>query len=86
MAAREEPGQSCYYFDDVVVDLAGFRLLKAGDSRTLEPRVFDLLIFLIDEELVNDATDLRRGIDYLQTRDDIDGSRIAYFGFSQGAS
>lgn len=38
------------------------------------------------EELVNDATDLRRGLDYLQTRDDIDSSRIAYFGFSQGAS
>ena len=38
------------------------------------------------EELVNDATDLRRGLDYLQTRADIDSSRMAYFGFSQGAS
>jgi predicted esterase len=38
------------------------------------------------EELVNDATDLRRGLDYLQTRDDIDSGRIAYFGFSQGAT
>lgn len=38
------------------------------------------------EELVNDATDLRRGLDYLQTRDDIDSSRIAYYGLSQGAT
>jgi eukaryotic-like serine/threonine-protein kinase len=38
------------------------------------------------EQLVNDATDLRRGLDYLQTRDDIDSSRFAFFGFSQGAS
>lgn len=36
--------------------------------------------------MVNDATDLRRGLDYLATRDDIDGSRIAYYGLSQGAS
>lgn len=48
MAAREEPTPSTYYFDDVIVDLATFRVLKSDDSRTLEPRVFDLLIFLIE--------------------------------------
>jgi DNA-binding winged helix-turn-helix (wHTH) protein len=48
VAAREEPTPSSYYFDDVIVDLATFRVLKSGDSRTLEPRVFDLLIFLIE--------------------------------------
>ena len=35
---------------------------------------------------MNKATDLRRGLDYLATRADIDSSRIAYFGFSQGAT
>jgi eukaryotic-like serine/threonine-protein kinase len=47
MVAREEHSPSCYYFDDIIVDRESFRLLKAGQARTLEPRVFDLLIFLI---------------------------------------
>jgi formylglycine-generating enzyme required for sulfatase activity/predicted esterase len=38
------------------------------------------------EEWVNNATDLRRGLDYLATRTDVDSGRIAYFGFSQGAT
>jgi len=36
--------------------------------------------------IVNRAIDLRRGLDYLQTRDDVDNSRIAYCGISGGAS
>ena len=36
------------FFDDVVVDRESFRLLKAGEARTLEPRAFDLLLYLID--------------------------------------
>jgi formylglycine-generating enzyme required for sulfatase activity/pimeloyl-ACP methyl ester carboxylesterase len=38
------------------------------------------------EQLVANATDLRRGLDYLATRSDIDSSRIAYVGYSQGAT
>lgn len=38
------------------------------------------------EEFVNKATDLRRGLDYLATRAEIDIRRLAYFGFSQGAT
>jgi len=48
MAAREEPSASFYYFDDVVVDRENFRVLKAGEARMLEPKIFDLLIFLIE--------------------------------------
>lgn len=48
MAVPGEYNSSCYYFDDVVVDRENFRLLKGDQARTLEPRVFDLLIFLID--------------------------------------
>jgi serine/threonine protein kinase/formylglycine-generating enzyme required for sulfatase activity/predicted esterase len=36
-------------------------------------------------EVVRNATDLRRGLDYLATRQEFDMSRVAYFGFSQGA-
>ncbi len=37
------------------------------------------------EEVVSNATDLSRGLDYLATRADIDLSRPVYYGFSQGA-
>jgi len=37
------------------------------------------------ERLVNWITDVRRGLDYLETRNDIDASRIAFFGPSAGA-
>jgi len=36
------------------------------------------------EELVAKLTDLRRGLDYLETRNDIDATRIAMFGPSGG--
>ena len=32
------------------------------------------------EECVNTYTEIRKGIDYLETREDIDASRIAFFG------
>ena len=62
------------------VVLTGYveRLRPAGverpDSRTAE--YFD--------ELVGRITDLRRGLDYLATRPDIDSSRIGFFGPSAG--
>ncbi len=37
------------------------------------------------QELVLHATELRRGIDYLETRPELDLSRLAYVGFSKGA-
>lgn len=48
MAASENHTPFRYRFDDVVVDRQNFRVLKNGKSRTLEPRIFDLLIFLIE--------------------------------------
>jgi formylglycine-generating enzyme required for sulfatase activity/dienelactone hydrolase len=35
--------------------------------------------------MIQDSKDLQRTIDYLETRDDIDTSRLAYFGLSWGA-
>ena len=37
------------------------------------------------DKIVNWITDLRRGLDYLETRDDVDAGRIAFFGPSSGA-
>jgi dienelactone hydrolase len=37
------------------------------------------------QELVLHATEMRRGLDYLETRDDIDMTRLAYVGFSKGS-
>src|SRR5919205_1460445 len=48
MTAPGEYSPSAYYFDDVVVDRKNFHVLKGGQARTLEPRVFDLLIFLLE--------------------------------------
>jgi eukaryotic-like serine/threonine-protein kinase len=38
------------------------------------------------DKMVNWITDLRRGLDYLETRDDLDSKKIAFFGPSSGAS
>src|ERR1043166_5481678 len=48
MAIREPQNPVFYCFDDVVVDRENFRILKADEARTLEPKIFDLLIFLIE--------------------------------------
>ena len=37
------------------------------------------------DKIVNWITDLRRGLDYLETRNDIDSKKIALFGLSSGA-
>jgi Tol biopolymer transport system component/DNA-binding winged helix-turn-helix (wHTH) protein len=36
-----------YRFDDVVIDWAGMRLEKSGQTRKLTPRAFDVLIYLV---------------------------------------
>ena len=48
MIVHKGYGPPRYSFDDVVVDRENFRVLKANQVRTLEPRVFDLLIYLIE--------------------------------------
>lgn len=37
-----------FRFDDVTVDRAGFRVTRDGEPRTLTPRAFDVLVFLIE--------------------------------------
>lgn len=37
-----------YCFDDVRVEGANYRILKRGQARILEPRAFDLLIYLLE--------------------------------------
>jgi dienelactone hydrolase len=65
-----------------VVVLKGYieRLRPAGfvgpDPTTAEHR----------DKIVNWITDLRRGLDYLETRNDIDAKKISFFGPSSGAS
>src|SRR5690349_12076887 len=47
----ETPGPSSsasYCFDDVIVDLNNFRVLKGDEPRALEPRAFNLLVYLIE--------------------------------------
>jgi eukaryotic-like serine/threonine-protein kinase len=47
MAIPEQNNPSFYLFDDVVVDRENFRVLKKGETQTLEPRAFNLLLFLV---------------------------------------
>jgi Tol biopolymer transport system component/DNA-binding winged helix-turn-helix (wHTH) protein len=37
-----------YRFDDVVVDRENYRVTKAGEARTLAPRAFDVLVYLVE--------------------------------------
>ncbi len=36
-------------------------------------------------KIVEQVSDLRRGLDYLETRSDVDAQRVAYLGVSQGS-
>jgi adenylate cyclase len=45
---RLDQSQLSYRFDDVVVDRDLFRVSKRDQPKTLEPRAFDLLIYLIE--------------------------------------
>ena len=46
--AQSDQQHPSYRFDDVVVDRGLFRLLKRDQVKTLEPRAFDLLVYLIE--------------------------------------
>lgn len=45
---RKEHNPSTYFFDDVVVESDNYRVLKRDQAKMLEPRAFDLLIYLIE--------------------------------------
>ena len=67
---------------------AAFGVVLTGYQERLRPGGAprpDLKTVEYLEELVSRITDLRRGIDYLVTRPDIDASKIAFFGPSAGA-
>jgi eukaryotic-like serine/threonine-protein kinase len=40
---------------------------------------------LFRERMIHWTMDIRRSIDYMETRDDVDATRVAYYGFSAGA-
>ena len=46
--AQSDQQHPSYRFDDVVVERDLFRVSKRGQPKTLEPRAFDLLIYLIE--------------------------------------
>jgi TolB-like protein/Tfp pilus assembly protein PilF len=48
MASPKQDNSSTCSFDDVVVEIDNFRILKGNQAKTLEPRAFDLLIYLIE--------------------------------------
>src|SRR5690349_19197178 len=43
-----EAKQLTYQFDSFCIDIAGFRLFKAGEIVGLEPKALELLIFLVE--------------------------------------
>jgi TolB-like protein/Tfp pilus assembly protein PilF len=48
MAQIKEHEAAAYFFDDVVVEGGNFRIIKCDEVRTIEPRAFDLLLYLIE--------------------------------------
>ena len=48
MATPTKTGPLIYHFDDVVVDCEKFHIQKGDQTRTLSPRSFDLLVYLIE--------------------------------------
>ena len=67
---------------------AAFGVVLKGYIERLQPPEYvfpDLTSVEYLERIVNRVTDLRRGLDYLETRKDIDISRLAFYGPSAGA-
>src|SRR5215208_7462686 len=48
MGDPTEINSSCHFFDDIVVDRQNFRIFKQDEPRSLTPRAFDLLVYLIE--------------------------------------
>jgi fermentation-respiration switch protein FrsA (DUF1100 family) len=56
-----------------------------GDRKPKVPvDLFGLSVYSTRDMLIQTVVDLRRGIDYLETRKDVDPTRIGYAGFSMG--
>ena len=47
MVSSNEHKLPTYFFDDVTVEKTNYRVLKRGQVRILEPRAFDVLVYLI---------------------------------------
>src|SRR5688500_10704210 len=47
MQEVSEQNVYAYQFDDVTVDLADFRVLKAGERQKITPRSFEVLAYLV---------------------------------------
>ena len=67
---------------------AAFGVVLKGYSERLRPAgsvAPDRATVEYLERVVNRVTDLRRGLDYLETRQDLDATRVAFYGPSAGA-
>ncbi len=49
MENPKQPDNSHYYFDDVVIDCDSFQVCKRDKPKSLTPRAFDLLVYLIKQ-------------------------------------
>jgi DNA-binding winged helix-turn-helix (wHTH) protein len=45
--SKDNKNLTVYEFDDVVIDSSNFRLIKAGQTKKITPRAFEILLFLI---------------------------------------
>jgi serine/threonine protein kinase/formylglycine-generating enzyme required for sulfatase activity len=67
---------------------AAFGVVIRGYMERLRPERYsepDLTTVEYRDKVVNWVTDIRRGLDYLETRSDLDSSRIGFFGPSAGS-
>ncbi|HEX8197738.1 MAG TPA: winged helix-turn-helix domain-containing protein [Pyrinomonadaceae bacterium] len=45
--SKDNKNSTVYEFDDVVIDSSNFRVFKAGQTKKITPRAFEILLFLI---------------------------------------
>jgi serine/threonine protein kinase/formylglycine-generating enzyme required for sulfatase activity len=67
---------------------AAFGVVIKGYMERLRPEGYsepDLTTVEYRDKIVNWVTDIRRGLDYIETRSDLDSSRIGFFGPSAGS-
>src|SRR5258705_3840988 len=67
---------------------AAFGVVIKGYMERLRPEGYnepDLTTVEYSDKIVNWVTDIRRGLDYLETRSDLDSTRIGFFGPSAGS-
>ena len=48
MGSPEIARPTFYYFDDIAIDCENFRVIKGVEARSLPPRAFDVLIYLVE--------------------------------------